>query len=101
MSVTVNLISKQEGILKSFLNSYLERDSKLDNDVIEWVNVYNKPLDAIDMMTAVIDNSTKYSINLMLTIDAGLLIEVNENNINDLVKYMLYRFYKESNEEVD
>lgn len=99
MSVIVNLISKQEGMLKGFLDSFLQKDSKLDDDVVEWVNIYNKPLDAIDVITAVIDNREKYNIQLLLSLDAGVLIEVDQKNVNDLIKYMLYRFYKESSDE--
>lgn len=97
MSVIVNLASKTEGVLKNFLTSYFEKDLKIDNDVIEWVNVYTKPLDAIDLITAVIDNSERFNIRLLISLDAGILVDVNESNLNDLVKYMVYRFYKENN----
>ncbi len=100
MPVIINLSSNAEGTLKSFLNSYFGKDSKLDNDVIEWINFYNKPLEAIDLMTAVIDNSDKYDIQILVSMDAGLFLEVTYNNINDIVKFMLFRFYKEKDEEI-
>lgn len=95
MSVTVNLTSDNEGILKDFLNSFYEKNSKVDDDVVEWINVFNQPLEAIDVMTAVIDNSDKYNIGLWVSMDAGLLVEVNQKNIEDVIKFMLFRFYKE------
>lgn len=100
MSVILNLASKDEGSLKLFLDSFFEIDSKLDNDVIEWVNVFNKPLEAIDMMTAAMDNKEKYKIRLRISIDPELFVDVNQDNIDDIVKYMLFRFYKTENDTI-
>lgn len=94
MPVIVNLLSSNEGTLKNFLDSFFEKNSKLDEDVVEWIGIYNKPLEAIDMMTAVIDNTEKYDIRLRVSMDAGLLVDVSQNNINDIIKFMFYRFYE-------
>jgi hypothetical protein len=98
MSVILNLASNDEGSLKFFLDSYFEKDSKLDNDVIEWVNVFNKPLEAIDMMTAAMDNKEKFNIILRISIDPELFVDVNHDNLDDIIKYMLFRFYKYEND---
>ena len=95
MSVMVNLKSTNEGILKNFLDSFFEKDSKIDNDVIEWINTYKEPLQAIDMITAVIDNIEKYDIQLMICMDRDYFVDVDQNNVNNIIKFMLYRFYKQ------
>lgn len=95
MPVTVNLQSENQGELKSFLNSYFEKDSKIDDDVSEWINVFNKPLEAIDLITSVIDNSDNFDIQLCISMDAGILVEVTQNNVEDIVKFMLFRYYEE------
>ena len=95
MPVIVNLSSENEGTLKNFLNSFFQKDSKLDDDVIEWINVFDEPLEAIDMITAVIDNKERFDIILHISIDPGLSVNVNQDNINDMVKFMLARFYNE------
>lgn len=94
MSFILNLTSKDEGTLKFFLDSFFEKDSKLDNDVIEWISIFNKPLEAIDMMTAILDNRERYNIMLRISMDEGLFIDVNQDNIEDLIKYMFIRFNK-------
>ena len=95
MSVMVNLKSTNEGILKNFLDSFFEKDSQIDNDVIEWINTYKEPLQAIDMITAVIDNIEKYDIQLMICMDRDYFVDVDQNNVNNIIKFMLYRFYKQ------
>ncbi|MGE5329684.1 MAG: hypothetical protein ACM3KR_09285 [Deltaproteobacteria bacterium] len=94
MPITVNLTSESEGVLKNFLDIYYEKDSKIDNDVSEWINVFNKPLEAIDLISSVIDNSDTFDISLRICMDAGLLVEVNTENANDIIKFMLFRYYK-------
>ncbi len=94
MPVIVNIASEQEGTLRRFLDSFFQKDSKVDNDVVEWVNIYHKPLEAIDIITAVVDNREKYDIQIYISMDAGLVVEVSQKNVDDLIKFMLYRFYK-------
>lgn len=96
MSVIVNLVSNTTGTLKSFLDSFFEKDSNIDEDVVEWISIYNEPLEAIDIMTALIDNVEKYDIKLFISMDAGLYIEVTSENINDIIKFMFFRFYKDN-----
>lgn len=96
MPITVNLSSESEGIIKSFLDRYYEKDTKIDTDVSEWINVFNKPLEAIDLITSVVDNSDSFDIQLMVCMDIGILIEVTQENVNDIIRFMLFRYYKES-----
>lgn len=95
MPVTVNLVSNTQGTLKNFLNSYFQKDSRIDDDVIEWVNVFNKPLEAIDIITAALDNLQTFDLNLWISMDAGLMIEITEKNVNEIIKFMIFRFYKQ------
>ncbi|MGE5474108.1 MAG: hypothetical protein ACM3UU_07815 [Ignavibacteriales bacterium] len=96
MPITVNLCSESDGMLKSFLDTFYEKDTKIDEDVSEWINVFNKPLEAIDLITSVIDNSDSFDIQLMVCMDAGILVEVTPENVNDIIRFMLFRYYKGS-----
>lgn len=98
MPVTINLSSENEGVLKSFLDSYFEKDSHLDDDVSAWINVFNKPLEAIDLITSVIDNSDTFDIQLGICMDAGILVEVNQQNVNEIIKFMLFRYYRQTDD---
>jgi len=96
MPVTINLSSENASVLKRFLDSYFEKDSHIDDDVSAWMNVFNKPLEAIDLITSVIDNSDTFDIQLGICMDAGILVEVNHQNVNEIIKFMLFRYYKQS-----
>jgi len=64
MYVTVNLLSKKPGEIKNFLESYYQKKLDMDNDVGHWIYVYYKPLQAIDLISTVIDNSDKHKMTL-------------------------------------
>ena len=101
MSLVVNLWSKKTGDIKKFLQSFYQKDVKIDDDVEQWIYVYNKPLDAIDIISAVIDNNDKYKIFMCLQIDNGDVKPVTQENHNDIIKGIFYLFYQDSTELLD
>ncbi|HHV28699.1 hypothetical protein [Acetivibrio mesophilus] len=96
MYVTVNLLSKKTGEIKDFLESYYQKELKMDNDIEQWIYVYNKPLQAIDLISTVIDNSDKYKMTLLIQVDRGDIHTVTYENCNDIIKALLYLCYKEN-----
>jgi hypothetical protein len=101
MSIAVNLWSKRNGEIKRFLESYYEKKVTMDEDVDQWIYVYNKPLDAIDMISAVVDNNDKFQLLMCIQVDKGDLHPVTYENHNDIIKGLLVLFYSENVEYCD
>lgn len=95
MAITVSMWSGKTGDIKKFLDKYYGKDGKIDEDVDKWIYVYNKPLEAIDIISAVMDNNDKYSICLCIQVDDGDIHPVTYENHNDIIKGILYLFYEE------
>lgn len=100
MAVLLSLWSRKNGEIKRFLDRFYEKDVKLDEDVDRWMYVYNKPLDAVDMISTVMDNSDKYQIGVCIQIDRGDVHTVTAENLNDIIKGIFCLFYEESQEEL-
>lgn len=98
MAIIVNLWSKKEGEIKRFLERYYEKKVNMDDDVEQWIYVYNKPLDAIDMISALMDNNDKYLISLCIQVDGCDVHPVTLENHNDVIKGILCLYYKEAEE---
>jgi hypothetical protein len=96
MAVTLNLWSCKVGEIKRFLERYHEKDIKMDEDVGQWVYVYKKPLDAIDMISAIIDNVDKYQLALSIQVNEGEHHPITLENHNDVIKGLLCLFYEET-----
>jgi hypothetical protein len=95
MAVVVNLWSKKVGEIKKFLERYYEKEVRMDEDVEQWTYVYNKPLDSIDIISAVMDNSDIFQVAIYIQIDKCDICPVTAENYNDIIKGLLSLFYIE------
>ncbi|MCX7708554.1 MAG: hypothetical protein N2484_01765 [Clostridia bacterium] len=98
MAILVNLWSGKTGEIKRFLERYYQKKVKMDEDVGQWIYIYNKPLDAIDIMSALMDNNDEFQISLCIQVDKADVHLVTHENYNDIIKGLLYLFYEESPE---
>lgn len=98
MSITVNLWSKKNGEIKRFLEKYYGRQLAMDEDVDQWIYIYRKPVDAVDIISAVMDNNDKYQILMYIQVDDGDIHPVTFENHNDIIKGIFYLFYEDEKE---
>lgn len=96
MSISVNMWSNREGEIKKFLEKYYGKAVDIDNDVNQWIYVYNKPLEAVDIISALMDNNDKYKIAMCIQVDQGDIHPVTIENHNDIIKGMFCLFYQDS-----
>jgi len=96
MALTVSLWSRKEGEIKRFLERFYQKEINMDYDVDKWVYVYNKPLESIDIISAVMDNQDEFQIGVCIQIDNGDIHIVTSENHNDIIKGIFYLFYDET-----
>jgi len=95
MAISVNLWTRKTGELKRFLERYYEKEIIMDEDVDQWVYVYNKPLEAVDLISAVMDNNDKYQISVCIQVDDYDVHPVTFENHNDIIKGIFHLYYEE------
>ena len=95
MSITVSLFSRQDGEIRGFLEKYYQKGIKLDSDVGQWTYIYNRPLEAIDIISTVIDNNHRHKISLSIQVEQGDVHLVTGDNCNDIIKALLHLYYKD------
>lgn len=98
MSITVNLWSRKTGEIKRFLEKYYGKDIYMDEDVSKWIYVYNKPVDAVDIISALIDNNDKFQVYICIQVNEGEIHPITAENHNDVIKGIFYLFYEERSE---
>lgn len=92
METIVNLYSDKPGEIFRFLTNFYNTDNlNLDND-LKWENKYNNSIEIVDIIGTFIDNIDNYKINMWVSLDEGLYINVTENNSNELIKYLYERY---------
>lgn len=95
MYVTVNLTSRKTGAIKYFLEKFYQKELDIDEGVEQWIYIYKKPLEAIEMISTVMDNSDKHKISVFVQVDKNDIHPITYENYNDIIKALLYLYYKE------
>lgn len=95
MPVTVSLVSERQGEIKKFLERFYQSEVNIDEDVGQWIYIYHKPLDAIDLISAVIDNNDDYKLDISVQVEKGDTWKVTAENHNIIIKGLLLMYYKE------
>lgn len=91
MKASINLYSSQNGEIQKFLNSFYNKKIKLEND-LKWNTSFENPIEMNDMIGTFIENSDKYKINMWISLDRGIYINVTDYNADKIIRYIFERF---------
>lgn len=91
MKYFVNLYSKTPGEIKKFLKLFYSDHIELTQDLF-WETSYENPIDMIEIVSCFIDNNEKFKINIWISIDNGIFINVTSDNLDSIIKYIYQRF---------
>lgn len=95
METSIKLFSNKHGEILRFLNSFfnlsqIEQDAHFSD--LEWEKKYKNPIDMADIIGSFIENNENYKINMWVSLDQDVLINVTENNADDIIRYLYERF---------
>ncbi len=91
MYTIVNLYSDKKGEISKFLSQFYKKDIALSND-LKWEKTYDNSIEIADIIGAFIDNNDKYKINMWISLDEGTFINVTDDNVDSIIKYLYERF---------
>ena len=94
MEITLNLISQKKNSINNFLTKYFEKDMLTDENTAEWSYILKKPLDSINIISAVMDNSLDKNLDIWISFDPNIFIKIKQDNYNEIIRYILERFSK-------
>ena len=99
MKTFIRLYSTKEGEIKRFLSKFYEKkepdllsSSDLVYSSLEWEHYLENPIEMADMIGVFIDNIDDFKINMWVSLDEDILINVTKHNVDDLIKYLYERF---------
>jgi len=91
--VTITLLSQKPSELNHFLNTYFDEKVDITEEAFMWSCIYHEPLASVSLISTLIDNSEKYKIEALISIEHLNSIKVSEENLEDLIKLMYFRYY--------
>lgn len=91
MKGIINLYSEIPGEIQNFLALFFNKKLNISNELF-WEITYDNPIDMIELTSCFMDNREKFKINLWISLDSGVFINVTDDNLEDIIKYIYERF---------
>ena len=91
LKTSINLYSTKSGEIQRFLNSFYNKKIEITND-LKWNVNFENPIEMSDMIGTFIENNDKYNINMWISIDKGIYINVTQHNADKIIRYIFERF---------
>ena len=91
MEATVRLYSVKRNELNDFLREFYNDNSSYMN-LTEWEKKYRNPIELVDIIGTFIDNNDKYAINMWVSLDKGLFLNVTDENADKIIRYIYERY---------
>ena len=97
MESIVKLFSIKKGEIYKFLNKYYDNHETnhfhaFDSSLLEWETSYKNPVDMADIIGVFIENKDNYLINMWISLDEDILINITDNNADEIIKYLYERY---------
>ena len=91
MKTSVNLYSPQTGEIDRFLTSFYNKKVQLPND-LKYNISFENPVEMADLIAAYAENNDKFQLNMWISLDKGVYINVTQYNADKLIRYIYERF---------
>lgn len=90
MNAVVSLYSQTEKEISKFLKSFNNLD--VNNNALEWKKEFENPIEIADIIGVFIENNEKFKINMWISLDTGLFLNVTEHNADQIIRYLFERY---------
>lgn len=94
MKTFIKLFSNTNGEISRFLEHFYSNNKNISSDdsILEWEKDFKNPVEMAEMIGVFIDNIDDYKINMWVSLDEDILINVTKNNVDDIIRYLYERF---------
>ncbi len=91
--VIITLLAEKPSELNNFLTKYFDNKVDVTDGAFMWSCIYKEPLASVNLISTLIDNNEKFKIDALVSIEHLDSIKVSEENLDDLIKLMYFRYY--------
>ena len=91
MNTIVSLYSEHENEIKKFLTSFFEEEINIINPLY-WSIKYQNPIEIADIIGAFIENINKFKINMWVSLDKDIYINITDTNADKIIRYLFERY---------
>lgn len=88
----VTLYSDKNGEIKKFLDMFYNSSCLSNEKDLKWEKKFDNPVEISDIIGTFIDNNDKFKINMWVSFDKNIFINITENNADKIIRYIFERF---------
>ena len=88
----VNLYSDKKGEIKKFLDMFYNTYYLSNEKDLKWEKIFDNPVEISDIIGSFIDNNDKFKINMWVSFDKNIFINITENNADKIIRYIFERY---------
>ena len=94
LNTIVNLYSDKKGEIKKFLDIFYDFNDTITitQENLKWEKEFKNPVEISEIIGTFIDNNDKYKINMWVSFDKNIFINITENNVDKIIKYIFERY---------
>ena len=99
METIVKLYSNNVNEINIFLNQYFNNNEikkqnidYYDSKTLEYELKYKNPIEMSDIIGVFIENNDKYKINMWISMDKNVLINITDHNADKIIRYLFERY---------
>ena len=92
LSTIVNLYSDKKGEIKRFLNSFYNNKENNNDELLKWEKIFDNPVEISDIIGTFIENNDSFKINMWVSFDKNIFINITENNADKIIRYIFERY---------
>lgn len=91
LKANINLYSTKNGEIQKFLTSFYNKKFNLDKE-LKYNISFENPIEIADMVGIFIENNDRYKINMWISFDKDVYINVTDYNADNIIRYIYERF---------
>ncbi len=91
MTTFIRFYSTKKGELNNFLTKFYNTNLDIQ-DALMWEKEFSNPIEIADLIGVFVDNNEKYVINMWISLDNNIFINVTSHNADEIIKYLYERF---------
>ena len=95
MESIVKLYSNTKNEIPRFLELFFslnDKELKRITPALEWQKKYQNPLEIADIIGIFIENNELFDINMWVSFDKNVFINVTESNADQIIRYLYERY---------
>lgn len=89
MKTKISLFSTNNIEIPEFLSKYYNQDFQ---ELNEWETEYENPIEMADLIGVFLENNDKFKINMWISLDNDIYININDDNGDKIIRYLFERY---------